>query len=154
MTSAAPPWTIRELVPHAGRMVLLDAVVEAHDETLACTTRIGADHLFECGGEVGGWLGIELMAQAIAAWSGWQARQRGVAPRVGFLLGTRRYDSRRARFAVGEELTIHVHRQFQADNGLAQFEARIEIGGEIVASAALNVFEPPDDSPGGQRNVS
>lgn len=153
MTTAALPWTIRELVPHAGRMVLIDAVVDAHDETLVCSTRIGADHLFECGGEVGGWLGIELMAQAIAAWSGWQARLRGAAPQVGFLLGTRRYDSQRARFAVGEELTIHVQRLFQADNGLAQFEARIEIGGQIVASAALNVFEPPDPSTGNVRNV-
>jgi predicted hotdog family 3-hydroxylacyl-ACP dehydratase len=83
------------------------------------------------------------MAQAIAAWSGWQARRRDATPRIGYLLGTRRYDSQRTRFAVGEELVIHVHRLFQADNGLAQFEARIEIAGEIVASAALNVFEPP-----------
>lgn len=148
MTTVALPWTIRELLPHAGRMVLLDAVVDAHDETLVCRATIGADHLFECGGEVGAWLGIELMAQAIAAWSGWQSRLRQAAPRVGYLLGTRRYDSRRARFAVGEELSIHVHRLFQADNGLAQFEARIEIGGEIVASAALNVFEPPENATG------
>lgn len=145
-STAVLPWTVRELLPHAGRMVLIDAVVAAHDETLTCSTRIGADHLFECGGEVGAWLGIELMAQTIAAWSGWQARLRDATPRVGYLLGTRRYDSRRACFAVGEELVIHVHRLFQADNGLAQFEARIEIGGEIVASAALNVFEPPTES--------
>ena len=37
-----------------------------------------------------------------------------------------------------------MRRSFQADNGLSQFEARIDIEGEPVARANLNVFGPED----------
>jgi predicted hotdog family 3-hydroxylacyl-ACP dehydratase len=35
-----------------------------------------------------------------------------------------------------------VHRQFQADNGIGQFDCRIAIAGQAVAHATLTVFEP------------
>ncbi|WP_255989062.1 hotdog family protein [Chitinolyticbacter albus] len=135
---------ITDLVPHADAMCLLDRVLRAEGETLVAEVTIRADGLFCSDGEVGGWVGIEYMAQAVAAWAGWQSRQRGQLPRVGFLLGSRRYECSRGGFLPGETLHIHVHRQFQADNGLGQFDCRIEIAGECIASAALTVFEPDD----------
>ncbi len=135
---------VAELVPQAGAMCLLDKVLSADAETLSAQVTIRADGLFFHDGAVGAWVGMEYMAQAIAAWAGWQARQQAQPPKIGFLLGCRRYVSHRPSYALGETLQIHVARQFQAENGLGQFDCRIEIEQTLVATAALTVYEPQD----------
>lgn len=133
---------VADLVPHGGRMRLLDRVLEGDTDSIVAEVTVREDSLFCEGGTVGGWVGIEYMAQAVAAWAGWHARQRGEAPRVGFLLGTRRYQCSRPVFKVGDCLRIEVIRQFSADNGLGQFDCTLTLGTEQVATAALTVFEP------------
>lgn len=141
-------WKIEELVPHAGRMCLLDQLVSSEGDGLVAELTINSDGMFfdsmGPGTGVGGWVGIEYMAQAVAAWAGLQSRRDGGKPLIGFLLGSRNYQSRRASFAAGEVLRICVQREFQADNGLGQFDCRIEIQDETVANAKLTVFGPPD----------
>ncbi len=140
----AVQYPISEIVPHAGNMSLLDTAVEGDQESLVAEAVIRDGNLFynAASAGTGAWIGIEYMAQTVAAWAGWQARLRGGEPRVGYLLGTRRYHCSRSTFRAGEILRVEVHRQFQADNGLGQFECHITIGGEQVASAALTLFEP------------
>lgn len=133
---------IADIVPHAGKMCLLDHAIDGDAESLNCEVTIKEDGLFFVNGGVDGWVGIEYMAQAVAAWAGWQARLRGEMPKIGFLLGTRRYECARPRFALGDNLQVGVHRQFQADNGIGQFDCRIAIGGQTIAQATLTVFEP------------
>ncbi len=133
-----------DLVPHAGRMCLLDRAIEVDSESLSAELTIRADNPFIQAEGVPGWVGIEYMAQTVAAWAGWQARQLGQPPRIGFLLGSRRYVCHQPWFALDSILTIHVQRQFQADNGLGQFDCRIHCAGELLAEAALTVFEPAD----------
>ena len=135
---------IEQLVPHSRPMCLLTRAVEGDEGSFVVEARIDDQNLF-CGPSgVGGWVGVEYMAQAIAAWAGWRARLGGEQPRIGFLLGTRRYTCARTSFRVGEVLRVIVHRTFQSDNGVGQFDCRIEIESTEVAAAALNVFEPHD----------
>jgi predicted hotdog family 3-hydroxylacyl-ACP dehydratase len=135
---------IADVVPHAGRMSLLTHIVSVDAESLHAQMRIGEHDLFldamGPGSGVGGWVGIEYMAQAVAAWAG---AQQGEG-KIGFLLGSRRYQCSRANFALAELLDIFVRREFQADNGLGQFECRIDIDGATVATASLTVFGPED----------
>jgi predicted hotdog family 3-hydroxylacyl-ACP dehydratase len=133
---------IRDLVPHSGPMVLLDRVLAADAETLCAEVTIRPGSVFCDGSGVGSWVGMEYMAQAVAAHAGYLALQRGEAVKVGFLLGTRRYESSRPAFAVGSVLQVHVRRALQGDNGLGAFECRIEDAGGVVASATVTVFEP------------
>jgi len=142
--SELPP--ISELVPHQGPMCLLDRVIAAEGERLSAELIVPAQGLFGHEDGVGAWVGIEYMAQAVAAWAGWQARQQGQAPRIGLLLGTRRYRSQVARFAAGQRLRIDIERGYQADNGLGQFACRIVSDGVELASAQLTVFGPQDPS--------
>lgn len=134
---------ISELLPHAPPMVLLDRVLEAGGEHLIAGLTIRADSEFCREGRVGAWVGIEYMAQAVAAWSGWQARLRGEPVRVGFLLGTRRFEALIPEYAMGDCLEVYVEREFQADNGLARFRAEIRRGETLCAQASISVFEPP-----------
>jgi predicted hotdog family 3-hydroxylacyl-ACP dehydratase len=135
---------IRELVPHTGDMVLLERVLEADKDSLCAEVTIGADTMFCDGAGVGSWVGIEYMAQAIAAHAGYQARQRGEPVKVGFLLGARRYAASVPLFALGTVLRVRAQHAMQGDNGLAAFECRIEdaAGGALLASATITVFEP------------
>ncbi len=141
-------WSVDQLVPHAGRMSLLGQVLGAECESLQAALTISPDDLFfdtqGPGTGVGGWLGIEYMAQAVAAWAGLQSRLSGQAPKIGFLLGSRHYQCSRSAFAAGECLRISVRREFHGNNGLSQFDCRIEIGADTVASAQLTVFGPED----------
>lgn len=136
--------SIESLVPHRGSMCWLDRVTEVGDEHVRAEATLRADHLLMRDGQLSAASGVEYMAQAVAAWAGAQRQKAGGSPKIGFLLGTRRYQCRRAVFQVGETLCVQVRRTFQADNGLGQFEARILIGGDEVASANLNVFGPDD----------
>lgn len=135
---------ISELVPHQGPMSLLDRVIAAEGERLSAEVTVPAQGLFSHEDGVGAWVGIEYMAQAVAAWAGYQARQQGGEPRIGLLLGTRRYRCSVARFAPGQRLQVDIERGYQADNGLGQFACRIVSDGRELASAQLTVFGPED----------
>jgi predicted hotdog family 3-hydroxylacyl-ACP dehydratase len=137
---------IRTLVPHSGAMSLLDTLLDVDAETLTAQVRIGSDSMFCDGREVGAWVGVEYMAQAVAAHAGHAARQRGEPVRVGFLLGTRRYACSVPAFAVGSILNIYVQRALQGDNGLGAFDCRIidGKGGAELATATITVFQPPN----------
>ena len=132
--------SIDDLVPHRGGMSWLERLVEAGPEHAVCEALIGEQHLLLRDGRLSAAAGLEYMAQAVAAWAGSQ-RPAGTPPRIGFLLGTRRYQCSRS-FELGELLQIRVNRQFQAENGLSQFDTDIRIGDQLVAHASLNVFGP------------
>ncbi len=138
-----PP--IRSLVPHQDPMVLLDKVIMADEDNLCAEVSIHAVSLFCDGAGVGAWVGVEYMAQAIAAHAGYLAHARGDAVKVGFLLGTRRFESRTARFTLGAILHVHIHRALQGDNGLGAFECRICDANDPetpLATATITVFQP------------
>lgn len=136
---------IQELVPHSGAMSLLGRLLSADDENLSAEVVIKQDSVFCTDGEVGAWVGVEYMAQAVAAHAGFAARLRDEPVRVGFLLGTRRYVCSVPAFPVGSVLHIHVHRALQGENGLGAFDCRIEnSSGAELASATITVFQPPD----------
>ncbi|HEX6770115.1 MAG TPA: hotdog family protein [Candidatus Binatia bacterium] len=132
---------ITDLLPHSGPMVLLDRVVAADDENLCAEVRVRADSLFYVDGGIGGWVGLEYMAQAIGAYAGYRARLRGEPVRIGYLLGTRHYECKQPIFVLGSLLKIYVKRMFQSDEGLASFDCHIEDEKGTLASANLTVFQ-------------
>jgi predicted hotdog family 3-hydroxylacyl-ACP dehydratase len=136
---------IRDLLPHSGPMVLLDHVVAADDESLCAAVQVRENSLFYVDGAVGGWVGLEYMAQAIGAFAGFQARLHGEPVCIGYLLGTRYYECMRPRFVLGSLLKIYVKRVLQSEDGLAAFDCHIDDESGLVARATLTVFRTADD---------
>jgi 3-oxoacyl-[acyl-carrier-protein] synthase-1 len=136
-----PP--IAELLPHSGPAVLLDAVLEQQPDSLRARVRIGPQHpYFEAGRGVPVWVGIELMAQAIAAHAGFISLSGQSAPRKGMLLGTRRYEASVSYFPEGAELEVEARREFGEDHGgLAACVCRISSGGRQLAEATLIIVQ-------------
>jgi predicted hotdog family 3-hydroxylacyl-ACP dehydratase len=133
-------FAVEELVPHAGKMMLLNRIIAFEPESMVAEVLVRGDGLIGDSRTVPAWAGIEYMAQTVAALGGMKRRLAGKPITLGFLLGTRRYECNVGEFAVGTILTVSVKRLIQ-DQGLGVFDCRIDAEG-IWASAKLNVYQP------------
>lgn len=131
---------VEDVLPHAGQMMLLDKILEYDQQRMVVETRVRDDGLFGDGQAVPAWLGIEYMAQTVAAHGGMMRYLAGKSINIGFLLGTRRYKSNTSSFNVGDLLTITVERLIE-DQGLSAFSCQI-VGDGVDISAKLNVYQP------------
>ncbi|OEF25443.1 hotdog family protein [Vibrio rumoiensis] len=142
MTDSTLP-AIAELIPHEAPMILVDELIHVDDHSIHTQVVIQKEGLFfnQDKQHVPGYVGIEYMAQSIAAWSGFQAWQQGQPPSIGFLLGSRRYQSDCTHFEEHDILNIYAQKVME-NNGMAVFQCTIEKQGQEVANAQLNAFVP------------
>jgi len=142
VSSSLPP--IEEVLPHRGIMLLVERVVawDAEHASVAATARREAWYAED--GAMPCWIGIELMAQAIAAHVGLIARSQGRPPQRGVLLGTRQFRSSRAHFPAERELIVTARVSYRDESGLGSYDTTIDLEGAAVATANVTVYEPPD----------
>jgi predicted hotdog family 3-hydroxylacyl-ACP dehydratase len=132
---------VAEVVPHSGGMILIDDIVDYNEDSLVASVTITDSSLFGDGSKgVPVWVGIEYMAQAVAAWAGIQGKGRDKPVKMGLLLGTRRYVANKSYFSIGCRLLITVQQVYR-ENELGVFDCKIE-DDQIIAEAALNVYQP------------
>jgi predicted hotdog family 3-hydroxylacyl-ACP dehydratase len=139
---------VADLIPHSGKMVWLDRIIECDEHSLSAELTVRDDGLLGSEKAVPAWAGIEYMAQTVAAYAGVMAKKAGEPVKLGFLLGTRRYNSNVAEFKVGSRLTIRVRKVIQ-DDALGVFDCEIyginhepDQDIQIEVSASLNVYQP------------
>ncbi|MER2176158.1 MAG: hypothetical protein ABS955_00490 [Stenotrophomonas maltophilia] len=138
------PDDIDAVLPHRDSMRLIHRVVAWEDASIAVEVDVPAQGLFCTPDGVPAWVGVEYMAQAIAAWAGCRARHAGRAPSIGFLLGTRRYTAYQPFFTAGSCLRVEANCELLGENGLGMFACRILAGDIEMAVANVSVFEPTD----------
>lgn len=137
-------YKIEQVIPHRGAMRLIDRLLDWDGQRVAVELTVPVDGPFHEPAGMPAWVGIEYMAQAIAAWAGCQARTRGEEPKIGFLLGSRRYTAETGHFPVGTVLRVEAECELFGDNGLGMFACRILDGERVLASANVSVYEPAD----------
>ncbi len=135
---------VRELLPHEPPMVFLDRVVAYEETKLTAEITVRRESPFCEDDGMPGWVGVEYMAQCVAAHAGARGRLQGEPPMLGFLLGTRAYKCAVDRFPLGETLTVFADELF-SESGLGAFACSIETD-RPVASATINVYQPDKDS--------
>lgn len=135
---------IEPLLPHRGPAIVLDGLTAVLDDGCIARARVreGAAYLDERG-DMPAWAGLEMMAQAAAAFSGHRNTLSGRPVRVGYLLGTRSFTTTGSAFPVGTELEIEARVLFLDESGPSAFRCEIRRAGEIVATATLKAIEPP-----------
>jgi predicted hotdog family 3-hydroxylacyl-ACP dehydratase len=143
MANSFPP--IEVLIPHRGTMLLLDRVVDFRDEMAIAeyTPRREAWYV-DAAGDMPAWIGIELMAQTVAALVALSKQREGLPLKMGVLLGSRRYRASAACFASGRALRIRAEMRLRDPGGMGAYECAIESGGKALATAMLKVYEPDD----------
>ncbi len=136
------PYTVAELLPHAGPMILLDEVLDWSENSVRAAVRIRDDAPFAVPGlGVPAHVGIEFMAQACGVFAGLEARTIGRPVQIGFLLGSRRYLAECSWFTTGQRLEICVTSIFR-EGPMAVFDCRIEAGEGVLATARLTCYQP------------
>lgn len=141
-----PPFT--DLVPHRPPMVFIDEVIEFSPTKLVASYCPPANHWAGSNG-MPSFLGIEMIAQAIAAHNSLLVRQSNPEspPSIGLLLGTRKYESNQPTFSPGKPLKIMIEEVMQDPAGFGAFNGNIiSNDGETFASAVVKVFRPPNFS--------
>src|SRR5947207_13627441 len=100
-----PP--VADVLPHAGRMVLLARVLAHTESQTTCAVDVARASIFaEADGGVPAWVALEYMAQCIAAHGGLRARAAGEPVALGVLLGTRSITLATSRFHPGQSLEV------------------------------------------------
>lgn len=142
-----PQYSFESVVPHTGTMVLLDEIDHWQEDHLQASVTVRADAPFADEQGIPAWVGIELMAQTIAALGGCRARRANQPVKIGFLVGSRRYSASQAYFPVGACLQVAVQELISGEQGLSVFECNLQgigVHSHINASANINVFQPAD----------
>lgn len=138
---------VAELVPHKGKMLLLDAVrnYDLKDVNITTEIAISRDSIFfedELGG-VPAWVAFEYMAQSISALSGIYGRTKGEKPKVGFIMSVSAFNAKVPVFKEGETVVVTVHETVRMDAAVT-FDGMALVGGKIAATATLNTIEVDD----------
>jgi predicted hotdog family 3-hydroxylacyl-ACP dehydratase len=133
-----------DVLPHRAPMVLLDRIV-AHDEgRTVCAVDITAATAFLTDAkDVPAWVGLEYMAQCVAAHAGLLARIRGEPVKLGLLIGARRVEFHVGAFEIGRTVIVtgaHVW----GDRQLASFACSLsdERSATVLAESVLSVYAP------------
>jgi len=87
---------------------------------------------------------LEYMAQTMALIVGAARRRQGQAPKVGFVLGTRRMAVKVATFESGKRYVTNAKCVYD-DNEFASFDCSIlDPDGAAVAAALFTAYQPPE----------
>jgi len=135
-----------ELMLHRAPMLLLDRITSHDAGQLLAEVQIAADKTFfdAALGGVPTWVGIEYMAQAIAALSGLKRRNTATEIELGMLVSCRRYQVSTPVFAAGSTLRIAVEELAGANTGMAAYRCYIvarDNPGAKLATGQLGVYQ-------------
>lgn len=138
-------YTLDELLPHAGTMILLDEVLSVTGDGIRARASTRRDGLFAPATEhdLPAWIGMEYLAQAIAAWSGFHELEQGRPVQPGFLVGARSFRSSAGRIPCGAPLTVQADRLYEDRHGISVFDGRVT-GDAVEQTTQVKVFLPED----------
>lgn len=139
--------SVSELVPHKGKMFLLDRVRDYDLKENSITTEIdiSRDNLFyeeELGG-VPAWVAFEYMAQSVSALSGLHGRAKGEKPKAGFIMSVSGFKADVPVFKSGETVVINVLENIRMDKAVT-FEGSAMVNGTLAVTVKLNTVEVDD----------
>ncbi|WP_018623677.1 ApeP family dehydratase [Kangiella aquimarina] len=139
---------VSEFVPHSAPMVLIDKIVDFDESSLVAEFSVSAESRFfqtDIPG-IESWVGVEYMAQAIAALAGIRAFLVNQPVNLGFLLGTRKLELFQQQFNNNQTYTVQIKELYMDDSGLGSFDCSIVQNNQCVCAAKLNVFETSDQT--------
>ena len=140
--------SLAQLLPQAEPMILLtDYEPPADDGAVTAFVDVSpASPFFDASvGGVPGCVSLEYMAQTMALCTGFHNRSRGIAPKIGFVLGSRRLEIGIPFFQAGARYRVRVSCLY-TDESFGSFDCEIFApSGESVARAQMTAFQPGDD---------
>jgi len=137
---------IKDLIPHRGRMLLIDRISSVTEKTLCCKSIVRLDNPFLRDGLLETHALIEYMAQAMAALVGCQDRvDEGSGPNMGFLVSARGVEIAETAIRPGDEIEVHVRdegRMIEYGN----FQGEVLHKGERVCNGMLSFYQEVEET--------
>jgi predicted hotdog family 3-hydroxylacyl-ACP dehydratase len=139
--------SIMQIVPHSGKMSLLDRVVNYDFGKLEIHTEVditpGSMFFDKDIDGIPVWIGFEYMAQSISALSGLYGKTKGQEPKIGFIMSVNNFTANKSVFPANSTAKIFVRQTMRMDN-IVTFDGNITLGDTIVATAVINTIEVDD----------
>ena len=137
---------LSKIIPHAWPMLLLDRVAVSSAERFECEVKLTEQSEFCERGVVGGWVGLEYMAQTVAALAGTKDLLHGRKIGMGLLLGTQSYVALAPHFFAGQTLRVEAKEVAFDRQGLSMVDCSIRDrdSGHELAHASLTVARVDD----------
>lgn len=142
-------YEIEQIIKHRKPMRLIDELHSFDEKSASVLVHVSSNCEFYDSEKQGvpSYIGIEYMAQCIAAKAGINELESGEQPKLGFLLGTRKYKPNVAYFSTGNTLIVKATQLLEDAEGLSVFECSIVTtcqADRVLAKAKINVFQPKD----------
>jgi predicted hotdog family 3-hydroxylacyl-ACP dehydratase len=138
---------LRTLIPHSGKMLLLDRVIDYDIEhSILAEYNITENCIFydPVLGGVPAWVGFEFIAQTISALTGIRKRARKEKPNIGFILSIPYMRMDIPFFKNGSLAEIRVRESYCTDM-IYTFEGEIFLEDKKVMEGKLMVMEVSDE---------
>ncbi|MGO2011028.1 MAG: ApeP family dehydratase [Pseudoalteromonas sp.] len=137
-------YPIETILPHTAPMILIDSLDSYDENNGCCSVTISPQSNFYDADtkSVPSYVGIEYMAQTIAAYANANHIDSGAKVEIGFLVSSRKYKMYNNEFLLNSKLTIKVEKLYSEANGLSAFGCVIQQADKILVEAKINVFQP------------
>ena len=131
---------LSDILCHRPPMIFIDEIItSAHDYLRAKIHIKPGIPFFQPDIGVPAWVGLEYMAQSIAALAGLRARAQGQPIPLGLIIGCRHYQSSVAAFAPGVIIESQVKELAADEQGLGSFDCSLNAE-QTLAIARISVF--------------
>jgi len=145
MNHSSRHWNIEELIPHRGRMKLIDDVLEISDEGAITSARVSDRWPLYRDSSVDSLVLIEIVAQTAAVHiSGRIHGGRNATDRRGWLVGIKNADFFRDRIPIETVLTTTVKRVSSIDQ-YSVLEGEVYAGTNLIGCVRIQVLREGSD---------
>lgn len=136
---------IEDLIPHRGRMKLVDDVLEINDILAKTSSRVTERWPLGEARAADPVVLIELVAQTAGVLEGWKSKQGGGRPeKSGWLVGIKKCEFFVDRIPIQTRLTTTVHRLYALE-AYAVFAGEVASASALLSRAELQVFRTGAD---------
>jgi len=136
-----PTCRIEDLIPHKGRMILIEEILEVDDNHCIAQAVASSHWPLHNEGLIDSIITIELVAQTAAYLIGWKERNKGGTDRKGFITGIKNTTLAIPYIAIGSRLRISCKKLVTMEN-YAEFEGDIRDDSRTYSNVLLQLFRP------------
>jgi len=139
-------WNIEDLIPHRGRMLLLDDILKLDTEAAVSSTRVKATWPLVDGISVSSLILVELAAQTCGLCNGLgRIHDQGEnSDKKGFLVGVKQAVFHVASLPVGTKIITEAVNRFKFDS-FREIEGVSRVGSDVVCEVTLQVMQASDE---------
>ncbi len=137
---------IEDLIPHRGKMILIDEIVEITPEYALTSSIVNASWPLLTANGVSSLILVEVAAQSAGVCNGWdRIQEKGIeSSKMGWLVGVKRAKFNRDFIPLESEIITRSENSNKYDN-LRVTSSVSRIDGDIVGEVTLQLFQASDD---------